>query len=378
MARRVKYPKLKNGFGNIRYLGKGRRKPYGVYPPSKELDIKGRYRYPAALAYVRTWNEGFSVLMLWHAGKWTSESRPIELLPNDVDKSALDSIVDRIMDKLEVVTSHRSGLTFIEVANRFWDYKYNGKKKYSLSTEVANNTALRNLRSLHDKVFVDLRLYDLQKAVDDCHLRHSSKSQMTTLIKQIYKYAEMFEIVEKDYSRHLSVNMEDDTESGEPFAVEEIKTLWEHQENEIAEMLLIMIYSGFRIGEYIDLETNYEELYFKGGIKTKAGKNRIVPIHSAILPLVQKRLKRNNGKFFTYTPTKFRIDLKRFLSDVGISYHTPHDTRHTFSMLCDMFDVKENDKKRLLGHAFSDVTNKIYGHRGIESLRKEIEKIIMF
>jgi len=43
--------------------------------------------------------------------------------------------------------------------------------------------------------------------------------------------------------------------------------------------------------------------------------------------------------------------------------------------LCDEYNVNENDKKRMLGHAFQDVTNSVYGHRDIESLRKEIEKM---
>lgn len=37
---------------------------------------------------------------------------------------------------------------------------------------------------------------------------------------------------------------------------------------------------------------------------------------------------------------------------------------------------KENDRKRMLGHSFGgDVTNDVYGHRTLEDLRSEIEKI---
>ena len=36
---------------------------------------------------------------------------------------------------------------------------------------------------------------------------------------------------------------------------------------------------------------------------------------------------------------------------VGDSKHTPHDCRHTFSMLCEKYNVKENDRKRILGHS---------------------------
>ena len=61
---------------------------------------------------------------------------------------------------------------------------------------------------------------------------------------------------------------------------------------------------------------------------------------------------------------------------VGDPRHTPHDCRHTFSMLCEKYGVRENDRKRMLGHSFgNDVTNAVYGHRELEDLVKEIEKI---
>ena len=39
------------------------------------------------------------------------------------------------------------------------------------------------------------------------------------------------------------------------------------------------------------------------------------------------------------------------------------------------YKVSNNDRKRLMGHTFQDVTNDVYGHRELEELRKEIEKI---
>ena len=64
------------------------------------------------------------------------------------------------------------------------------------------------------------------------------------------------------------------------------------------------------------------------------------------------------------------------LSLTGLPKHTPHDCRHTFSALCEKYSVRENDRKRMLGHSFgSDITNAKYGHRTLEELRREIEKI---
>ena len=61
MARRKKHPKLPNGFGSIKYLGKGRYKPYGVYPPVEKYTMKGPVT-PKALAYVETWEDGYEIL----------------------------------------------------------------------------------------------------------------------------------------------------------------------------------------------------------------------------------------------------------------------------------------------------------------------------
>ncbi len=68
--------------------------------------------------------------------------------------------------------------------------------------------------------------------------------------------------------------------------------------------------------------------------------------------------------------------MNTLLKQIGITErHTPHDCRHTFSYLCEKYEVAENDRKRMLGHAFSDITNRVYGHRDVEELRKQIEKI---
>ena len=68
MARREKYPKLPNGFGNIKYLGKGRRNPYAVHPPTKGFNENGIPQTPKALCYVDTWIKGFMVLTAYKAG----------------------------------------------------------------------------------------------------------------------------------------------------------------------------------------------------------------------------------------------------------------------------------------------------------------------
>ena len=71
MARRKKYQKLPNGYGSIRFLGSGRRNPYGVYPPVKEFDDNGNAVSRKAICYVDSWLKGFAVLTAYHAGNYT-------------------------------------------------------------------------------------------------------------------------------------------------------------------------------------------------------------------------------------------------------------------------------------------------------------------
>lgn len=70
MPRKTKYPKLPNGFGQIRHLGKGRRNPYGVYPPSVEEYDNGQKKTPPALCYVSDRMVGLAVLTSYHAGTY--------------------------------------------------------------------------------------------------------------------------------------------------------------------------------------------------------------------------------------------------------------------------------------------------------------------
>lgn len=140
-------------------------------------------------------------------------------------------------------------------------------------------------------------------------------------------------------------------------------------------MLLIMCYSGFRISAYKSMKVDIEQKLFNGGVKNRYSKNRIVPIHSSIYDLVKRRMKRD-GNLLNCSTQDFRYSMYEVLDNLGIEKHTPHDCRHTFSKLCEDYKVAENDRKRMLGHSFgNDITNKVYGHRDIESLREEIEKI---
>lgn len=373
MPKRKKYPKLPNGFGSIRYLGSGRRNPYAVHPPATERTPYG-FKPAKALCYVDSWTKGFLVLNAYKAGTYTP-GMEIEV----PDARHADTLIQRLLADYNRITglSQDEYHKFSQVYQDFWDYKYKSGKEYSKSSRDATIKAYKNCHALHDKVFAKIRHADLQAVIDNCPHGRASKELICTFLKQIYRYAVIYDLVDKNYAEYIQVNAPEDDEHGIPFSEEELKKLWKYKDDPTVSMILIMCYSGFRLTAYKTLEVNLEEGFFRGGIKTTSSKGRIVPIHSAILPLVERRIS-DSGELMRNSTSAFRKSMYKALDALQIDRHTPHDCRHTFSALCERYGVAENDRKRMLGHSFgADITNQVYGHRTLDDLRTEIEKIVV-
>lgn len=380
--RKKKYPRLPNAYGSIRYLGGNRTNPYAVHPPAKLADDLGDYERPKAICYVDDWYVGFAVLNAYHAGTYQPGDELKFKQYKPLNERELDSFCRRLLADHSAHSfaeniRNTKEKTFSEVYDLFFEWKYgeNAAKKLSKQSRDSTKAAFKRCEAIHQKAFVDLRHDDLQTLINNCPTKSATKENIVSLFKQMYRYAKLYGIAEKDYSEGLQIANSGDDEHGIPFTESELKTFWANTDNPVVEMILIMCYSGYRIAAYKNISVNLKEQYFQGGVKTAAGKDRIVPIHPAILPLVSARIKRS-GVMLKESPQAFRKSMYEALNDLGIDKHTPHDCRHTFSMLCEKYKVPEADRKRMLGHSFgNDITNGIYGHRTLEELRESIELI---
>jgi integrase len=379
--KRKKYPNLPAGFGTIRYLGSGRRNCYAVHPPATVNEL-GKTVRPPALCYVDDYVKGFAVLTAYKAGTYQpGMERELEIAPTTDADALLSRIIADYNTIKGVEDKHPEikKLTFSEVYEQFLKWKFPDGNTLSKSSRQSYHSAYVNSKPLYNCVFEDLKAPDLQKVIDDCPLKKESLTGILTLFKQMYKYAIYAEIVTENKALHVRINAPDDTEHGTPFSDRELQILWDNTEDPEVQLILIMCYSGWRIGEVANLSVNLKQKSYQGGSKTKAGKDRIVPIHPAVYDFVRSKME-SQGKLLMYTQKyhrdKFFYPTLEKLKIVGNPKHTPHDCRHTFSMLCERYGVRENDRKRMLGHSFAgDVTNAVYGHRTLEELRTEIEKI---
>lgn len=92
------------------------------------------------------------------------------------------------------------------------------------------------------------------------------------------------DVIDKNYASLLELPANSKREK-DIFTDNEIELLKQHDNDIEAKIILILIYTGLRIGEFLKLtpnDINTKEWYLVGGSKTKTGKNRTVPI---LLPI---------------------------------------------------------------------------------------------
>jgi len=371
-----KHPRLPAGFGSIRLISGNRRKPYAVHPPSTERDPKtGLYVRPPALCYVSSWYVGMSVLSAYHAGNYKPGDELImeREFSAVLSEAGLNDFCRRLLDNFAVITGRETGgRTLDEVYQEFMQWKFgeNAVRDFSPHTMKNMKVAYSHLSVLHDRPLKSLSLSEMQTAVNSITQGKYTVTSAVQLLRQIFNYAIPRDYCQKNLAQYLVIPKRPDHVHHDAFSDDELDMLWHHTSDPIIAFVLIMCYSGFRLTAYDTLVVDLDRLCFVGGIKTAASKGRTVPMHSAIVPLV-----RMYGAHPRCSQSKLRVEMSKRLPAVGVRYLSPHSCRHTFSRLCETYGVNENDRKRMLGHSLGDITNSVYGHRSLDELRTEIEKI---
>ena len=176
MPRHKRRTRLPNRYGSICYLGAGRRRPYAAYPPVTAYTDDGRVIRPKALGYAKTYNEAMELLVMYHKGFVLPDR---ELLP-------------------------KRGPTFAEVYERYFEDKYtNSARKLTRQSMASTRAAYKHASALYDKEFASITYPELQAVLDNCDRKHATLELIKSLFKGMYQYAEKYELVEKDQSRHL-------------------------------------------------------------------------------------------------------------------------------------------------------------------------------
>lgn len=332
-----------NGYGTVVKLSGNRRRPFAVRK-TIGWNEKGHPIY-LPIGYTETREEGNILLAQYNNDPW------------DVDKVKI---------------------TFLEL---FELWKEKRMPKLGDSNQRSLCSASKHCSKIYNMRYREIKAYHMQDCIDNCGKGYSTQGAIKNLFGHLDRFAMELDVVTKCYSELLTSDPIPET-TRERFSDEEIELLWEHKNEPWVDSILVFIYSGFRISELLGLKTantDMEKGTFQGGVKSAAGKNRIVPIHSLIVEMVERRVNEGNEYLFSYngkrcSTTQYYSIWNEILERLGID-KTPHECRHTFESLLDSAGANRKCIDLMMGHKSKGTGQRFYTHKTLQELKDAIELI---
>lgn len=350
--------RLPNGYGSVYRLKGNRRRPWvAKITDGFEYDENGKgVQKRRILGYFESRSAALNYLADYHKNPYSIEAQSVTF-KEIYERWAKVKLVEKDEE-------HPNGISRSNI---------NGyKASYKLC------------ESLYDMRFVDIKTAHLQAVMDNCGKGYGTRRKLKVLFTQLYSYAIQNDIIDKDYAKYVKVGEKEDTEDlHKPFTENEIQLLWDNVDRlDDIDTVLIMIYSGVRPSELLDIENvniNLKERYMRGGLKTAAGKNRIIPINKKILPLIEKRMSSHKYLILNHENQQmsyynYRERFGKIMEQLQLD-HLPHDCRHTFATLMDNVGANKLCIKRIMGHRSTDITDRVYTHKDIEELIAAVDLI---
>lgn len=270
--------------------------------------------------------------------------------------------------------------TFREIREMWWS-SYT-KKITNESTVKTITKRIKSLESLENLAITDIKLHHLQKLFDEMDLSWNSKSSYKSLLNMIFEYALKNDFIDTNKIKFIELGKKKSVIPRRVFSQDEIEILWKNKDDSYVYIILILIYTGMRIGEFINLRNEDIDLV-NGIIKINVSKTenglRTIPISSKIYELIKNNMKPSQEYFLRGDNTNqlgystFEQRFNKLLNRLDIREHTIHDTRHTFATLLNNANANSTSIMRLVGHSDFSTTENVYTHKSTEELRKAVE-----
>lgn len=225
-----------NGYGTVAKLSGNRRRPFIVKKVIGWND-KGHPIYDI-VGYTETREAGNILLAEYNRDPW------------DVDRAK------------------------ITVKELFELWKEKKAPKLGESNRSSLCSAFKHCSALWEKPYKQIRSYQMQETIDGCGKGYSTQAAIKNLWGHLDRFALEMDIINRCFSDLLTSDPIPPT-SRLPFSKDEVKKVWDHQKEPWVDTVLILLYSGWRISELLNLKPEDIDLQagtMKGGTKTKAGK----------------------------------------------------------------------------------------------------------
>lgn len=346
--------KRANGTGSIVKLAGNRRRPYAV-------KVSGRNKYGQVVQTILSYHakaaEAQDALEAYRLAKSAGAAPSVD---------AASMTVGDVFDAWKAREYRKLKPASIASHNAAWN-----KRVSRFASRKMRSMALDEWQALLDED-------------EDAGLSQSTINNDALLIKALYSYSMERDIVGKDYSRYLDVPSVGSKRPREALDDLQVARLSQMAAEGVpwADTALMLCYTGFRVSEFLQLTRfSYhpeEGGYLQGGLKTEAGRNRIVPVHPKIQPYLAAWLSKGGDTVIcgergqAIPPEQYREHFKSLMERLGAADATPHWCRHTFATRLHAAKADPLAIKWLLGHSTkSDVTAR-YTHESVAILKEAV------
>lgn len=353
--------KRPNGTGTVVKLSGNRRRPFVVR-------VSGRNKYGAliqkALSYHATGREAQDALDQYNTQKAAGTAPAVDQL-NYTVQDVYTAWSDREYAKLE----KEERIASLRSHKAAW-----GKRVSRFAGRKMRDMTLDEWQSLLDED-------------EDNGLSQSSIKNDAILIRALYDYSMKRDIIGKDLSMYLEIPSVDPKNPKGALSDIQLASLSKMASEGVpwADTVLMLCYTGFRVTEFLTLTPfsfDAKNNTLCGGIKTDAGKNRIVPVHPVIKSYLLRHLSKGGETIICdddgqpISSNRYRDTFfKPILEKLGETQATPHWCRHTFATRLHKAGVDKLTRQWLLGHSTKKDTTDGYTHASLEVLTAAIQKL---
>ena len=373
--------KRANGKGTVAFLGKGRNKPYAARITIGK-DIKGRSIYYDINTF-ETELEALVCLENYHA-------QPYSLYIKENKYNKIYTFPKVPYPIVPVQNPHKNIIEKVKKDNYTFKQLFENFKNAKLPTseEIKLEKETR-IKPIGNYAY---NYSDFQQFLDNCGKKFETLRIMKNLYIKLDEYAFQEDLINKCYAQYITISksssLPSDKKERTPYTYKQIQYLWSikpenYKEEFVKDILLLTIYTGCRANELLFVYTKNIHLndnYFVGGIKTAAGINREIPIHSDIKNIFLKYYNpkseflfmmpngnRSNYGYYLYHYKENFINKHKFLE-----HHTAHDGRHTLRTELEKLNIKQVIINSIIGHSNDNVGLDIYTHI---SIKEKLEAI---
>lgn len=236
---------------------------------------------------------------------------------------------------------------------------------------------------LENEYIVDVNLSKIQNFIDNLKVSSGTINNVKAILNMMFEYSVKNEYIEKNPVKFVELGKYKKVQIKKEITSQELQILWDNLKLPYVDIVIILIYTGMRVSELLNLKKeniNLEnKVIFISESKTDAG-IRNIPIHEKILPLIINRIKATEkylvnleGRKISYT--FFRKNFNFVFTNLGLYPHTPHECRHTTATLLSNAGANTISIAKIMGHTNYNMTASVYTHKDEIELKKAMNTL---